>query len=388
MIVQIITRLALGGAQQIVYELSTRLKESGEDVIVFTGYSEVGVGEGSMNNDIILNNIIKKGIATRICKYFRNSISPLNDLLAVFWLIKNLRELQPSVVHIHSSKAGILGRIACKIAGVDRVIYHVHGWSFSSATGVSQKLYFFLERLFFYLTDDYIFVCRQDLMDFIDLGGNNKILDRSSVIYPGANFIPAIDNISNKATLRKNLNLAEDDFVVGAIARLDYQKNPLFFFRFAAFYAKINKDVKFLWIGDGVQSDKVVQLIKEKGLEDRVILTGYIPDVESYYSVFDIFTITSRYEGLPVTSIKSLAAKVPVVGFLRNGMIDLDQKFDSFFGVPFEDMDRFIQAVDGAKLFIEECSDSLETEGDFIRDNWNMDAMCSEIISLYRQEYL
>ena len=218
--------------------------------------------------------------------------------------------------------------------------------------------------------------------------GNNKILDRSSVIYPGANFIPAIDNISNKATLRKNLNLAEDDFVVGAIARLDYQKNPLFFFRFAAFYAKINKDVKFLWIGDGAKSDKVVQLIKEKGLEDRVILTGYIPDVESYYSVFDIFTITSRYEGLPVTSIKSLAAKVPVVGFLRNGMIDLDDKFDSFFGVPFEDMDRFIQAVDGAKLLIEECSDSLETESDFIRDNWNMDAMCSEIISLYRQEYL
>ena len=92
MVVQIITRLALGGAQQIVYELSTRLKENDEDVVVFTGHSK-SAAEGSMNNDIILNNIIEKGVTTRICKYFRNSISPLNDLLAIFWLIKNLREL-------------------------------------------------------------------------------------------------------------------------------------------------------------------------------------------------------------------------------------------------------------------------------------------------------
>ena len=73
----------------------------------------------------------------------------MNDLLAIFWLIKNLRELQPSIVHIHSFKAGILGRIACKIAGVDRVIYHVHDWSFSGVTGFSEKAYLLLERLFF-----------------------------------------------------------------------------------------------------------------------------------------------------------------------------------------------------------------------------------------------
>jgi len=387
MVVQIITRLALGGAQQIVYELSTRLKENDEDVVVFTGHSK-STAEGSMNNDIILNNIIEKGVKTRICKYFRNSISPLNDLLAIFWLIKNLRELQPSIIHIHSSKAGILGRIACKIVGVDRVIYHVHGWSFSGVTGFTRNAYLFLERLFFYLTDHYIFVCRQDLIDFIDLGGDKKIENRSSIIYPGANFTPAVDNIYNRLTLRKSLGLNEGDFVIGAIARLDYQKNPLFFFHFASLYVKINKDVKFLWIGDGAESEKVTKLIKESGLESRIILTGYIPEVESYYSVFDIFTITSRYEGLPVTAVKSLVAKVPVVGFLRNGMIDLDEKFDSFFGVPFDDTERFIQVMEEAKLHIGKNSDTLKTESEFIRDNWNMDAMCGEIISLYKQEYL
>lgn len=388
MVVHVITRLALGGAQQIVYELTTRLKESGEDVVIFSGYSKAGV-EGSTNNDIVLDSVVKKGIETRICKYFRNSISPLNDLLSIFWLIKNLRELQPSVVHIHSSKAGILGRIACKITGIKRVIYHVHGWSFSSAIGLRRKIYLFLERGFFYLTDHYIFVCRQDVVDFIGFGGNKKVEDRSSVIYPGADFVDAVNNISNRSILRDNLGLERDDFVIGAIARLDYQKNPLFFFHFASLYSMTNKDVKFLWIGDGAQSDQVLELINEKEeLKKRVILPGYIPDVESYYSVFDIFTITSRYEGLPVTSIKSLAAEVPVVGFLRNGMVDLDSKFDSFFGVPFDEMKQFIKAIEEAKLFLEESPATLKKESEFIRGNWNMDTMCSEIISLYGLESL
>jgi hypothetical protein len=92
----------LGGTQQIVYELSTRLKVSGKDVVVFTRHSIAGI-EGSTNNDIILNNIIEQGVATRICKYFRDFISPINDLLAILWLIKNLIGLKPNVVHIHSS---------------------------------------------------------------------------------------------------------------------------------------------------------------------------------------------------------------------------------------------------------------------------------------------
>tara|TARA_B100001250_G_C19783740_1_gene783105 strand:- start:281 stop:1444 length:1164 start_codon:yes stop_codon:yes gene_type:complete len=387
MVVHVITRLALGGAQQIVFELSKRLKESGEDVVVFTGISMVG-DEGSINNNIILNKIIEQGIATRICKYFRNSISPINDLLAILWLIKNLIWLKPNVVHIHSSKAGILGRIACKLSGVRRVIYHVHGWSFSSANGYRKQLYLCLEKLFFYLTDQYIFVCKQDIIDFISFGGNKKIDERSLVIYPGADFVAETDNRKNRKILRAEFGLRNDDFVIGSIARLDYQKYPLFFFHFAGLYSKLDKTAKFLWIGDGAQSEEVLVLIEKEGIADRVILPGYIPDVESYYSVFDIFTITSRYEGLPVTSLKSLAAAVPVVGFLRNGMVDLDAKFDSFFGVPFEEIDMFIKAVEKVKLFLVNSPDILKTESEFIRDNWNMDAMCSEIISLYQLDSL
>jgi glycosyltransferase involved in cell wall biosynthesis len=384
MVIHIITRLALGGAQQIVYELAKRLKESGESVVVLTGHS-MADAEDSTNNDVILDNIIKQGVATRICRYFRNSISPLNDILAIFWLVKNLKELKPTVVHIHSSKTGILGRISCKIARAERVIYHVHGWSFSSAIGIRKQFYLSLEKLFFYLTDHYIFVCKQDIDDFISFGGNKKIGDRSSVIYPGADFVEIIDNKKNQDDLRLDLGLNKDDFVVGAIARLDYQKNPLFFIRFAGIYSKINKKAKFLWIGDGVQFDIVSELIEKEGIKDKVILPGYITDVEHYFSVFDVFAITSRYEGLPLTCVKALANGVPIVGFLRNGMIDLHDMFDSFFGVPFNQMTPFIEAVERARNFMHNEKDTLQRESSLIREQFNADVMCGNIISLYNQ---
>jgi glycosyltransferase involved in cell wall biosynthesis len=387
MIVQIITRLALGGAQQIVCELSTRLKESGEDVVVFSGLSNTG-SEESVNNNIILNTIVEKGVTTKICKYFRNSISPLNDILSIYWLVKHLRILKPDVVHIHSSKAGILGRVACKLAKIDSVIYHVHGWSFSSAYGINKKLYLSMEKLFFYLTDYYIFVCKQDIDDFIRYGGNKKIKVRSSIIYPGADFTSLQDVKTNREALREDLGIGKEDFVIGSIARLDYQKNPLFFIRFAALYSKIDKNAKFLWIGDGALLDEVNALIEAEGISDRILLPGYIPNVDDYYSVFDVFSITSRYEGLPVTCIKSLAAEVPVIGFLKNGMVDLHEKFDSFFGVPFGDMDLFIQTVEKAKIFANNGANILQKESEFIRNNWSMDSMYSDVISLYDQEFL
>ena len=173
--------------------------------------------------------------------------------------------------------------------------------------------------------------------------------------------------------------------MIGTVARLDHQKNPEFFFRFASLYSKQNCQAKFLWIGDGILMCQMLKFITKEGLQDRVIMPGYISDVESYYSVFDIFCITSRYEGLPVTCIKALANGVPVAGFLRNGMIDLHERFDSFFGVPFNRLTKFVEAVEHARNFLQNEKKTLQRESSFVREQWNMDMMCEKIISLYHQ---
>ena len=99
--------------------------------------------------------------------------------------------------------------------------------------------------------------------------------------------------------------------------------------------------------------------------------------------LFDVFAITSRYEGLPITCIKALGNGVPIVGFLRNGMIDLHNMFNSFFGVPFNQMTKFIEAVERARDFMQNEKETLRQESSLIREQFNTDVMYHSIISLY-----
>ena len=103
-----------------------------------------------------------------------------------------------------------------------------------------------------------------------------------------------------------------------------------------------------------------------------------------FEEVFDVFAITSLYEGLPLTCVKALANGAPIVGFLRNGMIDLHDMFDSFFGVPFNQMAKFIEAVERARDFMQNEKETLRQESSLIREQFNTDVMCNSIISLYQ----
>ena len=80
-----------------------------------------------------------------------------------------------------------------------------------------------------------------------------------------------------------------------------------------------------------------------------------------------------------------MANGVPVAGFLINGMIDLDERFDSFFGAPFNELTKFIEAVDQAREFINNEKETLQSESSFIREHWNINVMCENIFSLYLQ---
>ena len=128
---------------------------------------------------------------------------------------------------------------------------------------------------------------------------------------------------TSRIELRSKLGFSDNDHVVGTVGRLDFQKNPQIFIEIANSYSKIDGDAKFLWIGKGVYREDMEKRINELALSDKFILPGYVDDVEPYFSVFDTFIITSRYEGLPLTVLKSIACGVPVVSYLINGINDL-----------------------------------------------------------------
>ena len=382
MVVHIITRLAMGGAQQLVYEITRRMHQSNRDVVIFTGLSDPKKSLSALDNKI-LEAVFREKISVEVIPSLNDKISLISDLKSLYMICKLLRKHKPSVVHIHSSKTGILARLACKLLNVKKVIYHVHGWSFSRARGAVRMFYIFLEKLFYYLTDKYIFVCKQDMIDFISCGGNTQIKIKSYIIYPGAEFLRLDKQEKFRTELRKKLGYSYSDHVVGTVGRLDFQKNPQIFVEIASSYSKIDSEAKFLWIGKGDYKEDLKNHIDQLGISDRFLLPGYIEEVEPYFSVFDTFVITSRYEGLPVTILKALACGIPVVGFNINGINDLSKKFSLVNGVEPYSIEEFATKLINAKNMKKSRNKIIKKETEYVRENFNLDRMYDNILKVY-----
>lgn len=382
MVIHLITRLPMGGATQLVYDITKRMHESGQEVLILTGLSDERRSFSAKNNKI-LEDVHEAKIPVDVCLHLQHRISIVSDSLALLWLYKKLKHYQPAIVHIHSSKAGILGRLACKLAGIKRVIFHVHGWSFSSSRGFTRWVYLRLERFFQRLTTEYIFVSRQDIRDFVLLGGDPHIESKSHVVYPGTDFLAPEDGRERRRCLRQRLGFCDEDHVVGSVGRLDYQKNPQMFVTVAHEYAKVNPHARFVWVGEGDERGAVEEKIGSLGLSDRFTLTGFVEDAQQFYYLFDTFALTSRYEGLPLSVIRALASGTPVVEFLSNGMIDLNDRFRSVLGVPPGDVKEFVKQLEVARTMLTANRAVLEEEARFVRENLNRDRMYEAILDVY-----
>lgn len=381
MVIHLITRLPMGGAMQLVYDITKRLHESGEEVLILTGVSDAS--SLSATNNRILEDVYAAGIPVMVVPHLQDRISAPDDLRALFWLCAKLRKHRDAIVHIHSSKAGILGRIACWVAGVKRVVFHVHGWSFSRSLSLARKLMFLLERAFYHLTDAYIFVCQADMVEFVCMGGNRGMVAKARVIYPGTVFLSEDERRRHRLELRVKLGYRESDFVIGSIGRLDYQKNPQAFVAIAKQYAKTDRTARFLWVGEGRDRGEVEELVARAGLSDRFTLAGFVADAEPYNAVFDAFVLSSRYEGLPLSVVKALSCAMPVVGFLVNGMRDFHGRFESVIAIAPGDSEAFVKGLATARAMLGTSRSTLDREARIVRETMNGDRMYEAILDLY-----
>lgn len=381
MIIQLITRLSMGGAQQMACNLANELNDSGEEVVVITGLSSERSSAG--RNNILLSEVTDKGYPLEVIKSLTDNISILKDFISFVRLIILLRTYQAEAVHIHGSKVGILGRCAILFFPKTRAIFHVHGWSFSRSKRLSGRFYLLLEKALYYITDDYIFVCNQDIEDFIQLGGNKNIKQKSQVIYPGASFEGSSSLTPRRKNLRSMLNISENDHVIGNIARLDDQKDPLSFVEVAKELLSIsNKNYKFLMIGSGSLENEVKSLVKFYNLEDNFIFTGFVNEVESYFKIFDAFVVCSKYEGLPITAVKALASKSPVFSFMINGMIDLSKLYTSVHLVNDRSTKEMALMIE-KELNNTDLTNILEQESILVKKEFSFRNMFSKTKSIY-----
>jgi glycosyltransferase involved in cell wall biosynthesis len=309
-IAHVITRLDLGGAQQ-----NTLYCVEHHDRSRYRVHLAAGPG-GLLDRQAL-------GIAeAEVClmPVLRHPIRPHADLAAVTVLARWLRHRGIDLVHTHSSKAGILGRLAARRAGTPAVVHTVHGWSFNTTQpALVRALYVWLERWAASWTDRLVVVAEANIRQGLAAGIGRP--EQYCVVHSGID-VDAFAAPAGRVAVAGAGALAcgDGELLVGTVACLKPQKDPLTLVRAARRVVEAEPRARFVVAGDGALRPRVEALAAELGLGDRLVLLGWVDDVRSLLHSLDVLVLTSRFEGLPRAVLQAMAAGVPVVATEVDGV--------------------------------------------------------------------
>ena len=240
-------------------------------------------------------------------------ISPLKDLQAFWSLYRLFRQNKFDIVHTHSSKTGVIGRLAAKLAGVPMIVHTVHGFAFPAAKNKFEKnIFLMMEWLGTKCSDKIICLHEADKRIAIDkLGAKDSQLAILANGIDTIKFSPAL--VDEKSKIREELGLPVNAIVIGMVGRLWEQKNPHALVNAALSILEKRNDVHFVFIGDGEFKASLIQKVKNKDKEEYIHFLGWRNDSERILKSFDIFTLPSLWEGMPLAILEAQATGLPCI---------------------------------------------------------------------------
>ncbi|SFJ09889.1 glycosyltransferase family 4 protein [Planctomicrobium piriforme] len=338
-VVHIITRLILGGAQENT--LQTCINQHslhGDQVTLITGPA-IGP-EGSL-----MDRASAAGFRIELEPSLVRSIHPWHDWQAYHRLVKVLRNIRPDIVHTHSSKAGILGRMAAKKLNLP-VVHTIHGASFHyGQSAVAYRTYVALEKWAAGWTDHFISVADDMSHEYIAAGVAKP--EKFTTVYSGFDVEPFLVPPRDPQVLRAELGLAPDDIVVGKIGRLFHLKGHEFVIQAAARIVAANPRVKFLFVGDGILRSQYEQQIADLGLNKHFVFAGLVPPtrIPELMAAMDIVVHTSQWEGLARVLPQALIAGCPVISYDVGGAREVVVNCETGYLLPRDSVDPLIAAI-------------------------------------------
>ena len=336
-VLHVITRMVVGGAQENTL-LSCALIDRERFPSEIVSGVETG-SEGSLHEDAAA-----RGVAVRLEPALVREVHPVKDPLALARLVGLYRSLRPDVVHTHTSKAGILGRVAARMARVPVVIHTAHGWGFHPLQSPPvRRAYEEAERFCARWSDAIVVVADENRERALKLaiGRPAQYVTLRSGIELEAYRHDAVAG----ADVRARLALPADGFVFGTVGRLSDQKAPLDALHAFARVAADHPDTWFVYVGDGPLRADTEREAARLGLATRVRWTGLRRDVAAHLSAFDAFVLSSRYEGLPRVVPQAMAVGLPVAATAVDGTPEAVDEGVSGFLVPPGDVPALARAM-------------------------------------------
>lgn len=317
-ILYVITQGETGGAQNYVAVLA--------GAAVSQNWT-VNVAIGEKGDNWLGQKIEAMGGIIRPLSHLRRAISPIYDIMAVFELAKLYQNIKPDIIHLNSSKAGILGSLAsiiyCAKEKNCKVIYTAHGWVFNEPMALYKTwLYITLEKLTAKIKDTIICVSEYDRN--IALVENIASPEKLITIHNGINAegIEFLDKESARQEIF-SANLPDrNEITAGCIANF-YPTKGLDYLIDAIHIASKNIKIKLAIIGDGELRPELEKQIKSNNLESNIILTGKIKNAQQYLLAFDLAVSSSVKEGFPYFLLEAMAAGLPIVATKVGGIPEI-----------------------------------------------------------------
>jgi glycosyltransferase involved in cell wall biosynthesis len=309
----VVTLAEVGGAQSYIMLLVPRLVDRYDVVVAAWGPGPLRAA------------VEAAGARYVPLEHVRRPVSPWHDMLGLLELIRLCRRLEPDIVHVNSSKAGVLGRVAAWLAGVPVRIFTVHGWAFAQHQGPAARAYLWLDRIARPLTTTFICVSRRTLDEGV--AARTCTTDRTVVI-PNA--------IDVRAAAQSALNGRPPRVL--SVGRL---KAPKDFATLLAAFARLGVPYRAAIVGDGPER----AALEAAAATAQVELLGERGDVPEQLAASDVFVLSSRSEGMPMSILEAMAAGLPVVASAVGGIPEIVRDGATGLLVPPGDADALAAAL-------------------------------------------
>lgn len=314
----LITKAEAGGAQSHVLELIDGLIAAGHEAALAVG------DEGWLTA-----RAVERGVTVKIIPDLVHPIHPVRDMKAISQVQRWLQQEQPGLLHAHSSKAGLVGRVASRVTGIPSV-FTAHGWAFTGGATTVRKL----------IAVPSEWLAARTGGEIICVSNYDRELAHRYAIAPEARLHTVWNGIEDVAERAAHGSLGEP--VITMVARFAVQKDHATLLRALASISDMPWRLRL--VGDGPLLPEAKVLASSLGIEERVDFMGPRSDVAALLAQSDAFVLASRFEGLPISILEAMRAGLPVVASNVGGVPELVDEKTGFLVSP-EDATALARAL-------------------------------------------
>lgn len=374
-VMRIIARMNIGGPATHVTLLNEGLTSLGYECLLVTGMETDR--EGTLKDEVAARNLSMK-----IIPNLGREISLNQDIVTLLKLYQLMRQWQPDIVHTHTAKAGFIGRIAARLAGVPLVVHTFHGHVFHGYFGQMKTRFFIeLEKFCAKLSDRIITISDRLKTEILEFGITHP---EHIQIIPLGLELNRLNAVCQTNRFHQEFGLTPEIQLVGAVGRMVPIKNLHLFLDAAAIAHQQNPQLRFILVGDGELRKELENHAEKLNISQAVIFAGWRRDLAQVYADLNAVVISSDNEGTPASLIEAMAAGCPVISTSVGGVPDFVKNGETGRLVPPRDPAALAAAI--LNLFTEEkkTEQMAQTAKNMALKQYNSERLVADIDRLYQ----